>query len=361
AGAQRAIRKLKGEGLLTEPVRVIVAQGDFKLSETLVFTPEDSGTKECPIIFEAAPGATPVFSGGRRIKGFKKDRKGIWKTTIPEVKRGEWYFEQLFVNGRRALRARTPNQSAFRMMQPLGKGTDPLTGEETDLSHRGFIGSATDLKVLKNFEDAWLVVYHAWEISHSRIASLDSKSGTLITTAPACWEMFKWDKQPRYHLENFREALDEPGEWFLDRKGTLYYIPLPGEDPKTAEVIAPVLERFVEIQGVASEGRFVENLTFRGLSFVHGEYRLPESGYQCPQAAFSLSAAVLADGARDIHFEDCEIAHIGHYAVWFRNGCRDCSIEKCLIHDMASGGIRIGEPQIRESEKEHTSHITLDN
>lgn len=361
AGAQRAIRNLKAQGSLSEPIQVVVADGHYTLSETVVFTPEDSGTAQCPIIFEAAPGAKPVFSGGRRIKGFKKDRKGFWKTVIPEVKKGEWYFEQLFVNGNRATRARTPNTGAFRMKEPLGKGVDPLTGEETDLARRGFVGNPADLSVLSTYQDAWMVVYHAWEISHSRIASLDKENGTLITTAPACWEMFKWDKQPRYHLENFREALDAPGEWFLDRDGTLYYVPLTGENPRTAEIFAPVVEKFVEFRGIPEQEQFVENISFRGISFQHAEYRLPEQGYQCPQAAHSLSAVVLADGARNVHFKDCEIGHIGHYAVWFRSGCRDCSVERCFIHDMASGGIRIGEPQIRQSEAERTSHVTVDN
>ena len=37
-----------------------------------------------------------------------------------------------------------------------------------------------------------------------------------------------------------REALSEPGEWYLDRKtGVLTYIAKPGEDPNRDTVIAP--------------------------------------------------------------------------------------------------------------------------
>ena len=45
-------------------------------------------------------------------------------------------------------------------------------------------------------------------------------------------------------------ALDQPGEWFLDREGTLYYMPREGEDMATAEVIAPVsAESFITFAG----------------------------------------------------------------------------------------------------------------
>ncbi len=108
--ARDAVRRLKSEGPISEPVRVIVADGTYRLAEAVVFTAEDSGTEKCPITYEAALGAKPIFTAGRIITGFKEDKDGVWRTHIPEVAAGKWYFEQLFVNGRRAVRARTPNK-----------------------------------------------------------------------------------------------------------------------------------------------------------------------------------------------------------------------------------------------------------
>ena len=102
-GARDAIRQRKAEGPLTEPVRVLVADGSYPLEETLVLTAEDSGTELCPIRYEAAPGARPVFSGGRQITGFRRSDDGLWVAQVPEVAAGKWYFEQLWVNGRRAI------------------------------------------------------------------------------------------------------------------------------------------------------------------------------------------------------------------------------------------------------------------
>lgn len=102
--ARDAVRALKAAGPLTAAVHVHVADGTYALTEPLVLTPEDSGTEQAPIAYEAAPGARPVFSGGRALHGWQAAGDGLWTLRIPEVAAGQWYFEQLFVDGRRATR-----------------------------------------------------------------------------------------------------------------------------------------------------------------------------------------------------------------------------------------------------------------
>ena len=47
-------------------------------------------------------------------------------------------------------------------------------------------------------------------------------------------------------MVNVREALSEPGEWYLDRpSGRLTYVPKPGEDPQQTVVVAPRLRYLV--------------------------------------------------------------------------------------------------------------------
>ena len=245
AGAREAIRKLKTPAALAEPVRVVVAQGVYTLTEPLVLTPDDSGSPTCPISYEAAPGAKPCFTGGRRIGGFTKAENGMWTARVPEVAAGQWYFEQLWVNGRRAVRARSPNKFYYYVLAKVNRGTDPGTGQAADLTNRAFRARPEDIAALravapKQFSDVTLVTYHSWETSRSRLAGVDLASGTVVATAGVPWGFAYWGANCRYHLENFRAALDEPGEWFLDRDGTLSYLPRPDEDLTTATVIAPV-------------------------------------------------------------------------------------------------------------------------
>jgi hypothetical protein len=69
----------------------------------------------------------------------------------------------------------------------------------------------------------------------------------------------------------------------------------------------------------------------------------------------------MLDGARNVVFQDCEIAHVGIYALWFRRGCSQCRVERCLISDLGAGGVKIGEIRIRDNIAEQTHHIALDN
>jgi len=103
-GARDAIRKLNQQGQLSGPVKVVVADGRYNLTTPLELDPEDTGTAQAPISYEAAKGAHPIFSGGKIIRGWQPGTSGIWHAQIPEVAAGHWYFEQLWVNGRRAVR-----------------------------------------------------------------------------------------------------------------------------------------------------------------------------------------------------------------------------------------------------------------
>lgn len=364
-GARDAVRKLKSAGGLRAPVQVLFATGTYPMSEPVIFTPEDSGTASAPITYEAMPGAKPVFEGGRRITGFRRGTNGIWTAAIPQVREGKWYFEQLWVNGRRATRARSPNRFYHYMLGRIDEGTDPLTGQRTKLSNRAFVARREDIRPLlslspEQLRDVTVVVYHSWEISRHRIASVDAETGAVITTGGHTWDFLYWGPNQRYHLENFRHALDQPGEWFLSRDGTLYYKPLPGENMRTAQVFAPVTEAFLRFEGKPEEGKWVEHLAFRGLTFRHAQYVLPPQGHGDWQAAYTVPAVVMADGARHITLRECEIAHIGTYAIWFRRACTDCRVEKCHLHDMGAGGVRIGEGNIPPAGQE-TGRITVHN
>ncbi len=361
-GARDAIRRLKSKGPLTKPVEVIISAGTYTLNEPFVLTPADSGTKECPITYQAAQGSQPIFTGGRVIKGFKRGEKGIWRTHIPQVAAGKWYFEQLFVNGKRAIRARTPNKFYHYM---AATSEIPVEGKQGQYRRTTSVraDALQPLRSLDNRElrDVTLVAYHKWCITRRFISQIDTAANTIITVGEKLKGYSGWPKNTRFHLENFKAALDMRGEWFLARDGTLYYMPLVDEDMSKARVVAPVVEKLVVFDGKPEAKQFVEHIRLKGLLFHHNQSLLPRTGYYPYQAAFVTEAAIMADGARNILIEDCEVGHVATYGVWFRKGCRNCRLEHCYIHDLGAGGVRIGEGQIRPDEPSRTSHITADN
>ena len=361
-GARDAIRRLKSQGPIKEPVGVMIGAGTYTLAEPFILTPGDSGIKECPVSYEAGADTRPIFTGGRVITGFKRGDGDIWQTQIPEVAAGKWYFEQLHVNGRRAVRAREPNRFYFYM-----GATSEVPIEQGKDVYRRVTPVRTDaIEVLKKVSsdelgDVTLVAYHKWCITRRFIKGIDPVANTIITVGEKLKDYSGWEPNTRFHLENFKAALDSPGEWFLARDGTLYYKPLPDEDMSKAEVVAPVVEKFVIFEGKPAEGKFAEHIRLKGLAFAHNQLVLPQTGYPPYQAAFPIEAAIMADGARNIAIEDCEISHTGTYGMWFRQGCRDCRVERCYLYDLGAGGVRIGEGMIRSDEPSRTSHITVDN
>ncbi len=152
-----------------------------------------------------------------------------------------------------------------------------------------------------------------------------------------------------------------PGEWCLDKdSGQIFYLPREGEDPATAEVVAPVTESFLSFRGDLEAGIPVAHINFEGLAFRNGQWVLPPEGHADGQAEVTIPAVITLDGAANINFTACEITNIGSWAIWFREGAKYCSITRSLMQDMGAGGVRIGETESRSPNAE-TSHITVDN
>jgi len=363
--ARDAVRRLIAQGL-AEEVTVWVRGGEYQLDEPIIFGPEDSGTSRFSVNYCAYPGEKPVFNGGRVITGFEQQADGSWKTHLPEAAAGRWYFEQLFVNGRRATRAHSPNENYFFMANVEQDVLEEGGGGVAQKARLIVTAYPDDIQPLlplseQQFSDVVLKVYHKWDCTQKRISALDSAKNRIISLGPGLKPWNTWHSGTRYQLENLKTALDSPGEWFLDRAGELYYLPLSGEQIQKVQVIAPKVDHWVIFRGGADGERSVEHISLKGLVFQYGQYVLPPAGYEPGQAAHQIDAVVIADGGRNLVLEDCEIAHVGRYAVWFRAGCRDCRIQRCYLHDLGAGGVRIGTMDITAKEAQVTSHIIVDN
>jgi hypothetical protein len=348
-----------------QPIHVIIAAGTYLITEPLVFEPQDGGTESAPVTYSAASGPRPIITGGRRITGWKQNADGLWSTTVPEVKAGQWHFQDLWINGRRATRARTPNTRYLHAIRPALEnypGAPPMAKPEFSALYV----KPENISVLSSLSpdecaDAEVVIFQTWQIARHRIAFLDAKPGYMQFTAPSRWPFLLYEPRQRYILENFKGALDAPGEWFLSRDGTLFYLPLPGEDMTKAEVIAPVADTLVAIKGDPANGKFVEHLHFSGLSFQHTRFELGKEGHIDSQADSKIAAAVMLDGARHVEFTHCEIAHVATYGLWLRKGCTDNLIQHCYIHELGAGGVRIGETSVDPNPLARTHRNRVDD
>jgi len=361
--ARDAICKMKKKqgGKLKQPVTVYLREGTFSLTEPLVFGPEDSGSPECPITYQAYQDEKPVISGGRRITGFERvnvEGKWLWAVEIPEVREGKWYFHQLWVNGQRRCRARRPD---FGFLRIAGlPDLDPKGGYRQ--THGRFEYAPGDIKNWENLSDVDIVVLHFWVAPRYGIKSLDEEKRLVHLVPPSVRKLTdSFTNEPAaYYVENAFELLDTYGEWYLNRKtGMLYYCRQMNEDMSKVKVIAPVVEQLVRLEGKPQEDKFVEHLTFKGLKLCHSDWWLPREVAGDFQAGHMIPGAVYGEGVRHCVFEECRIAHISNYAIELARGCQHNRIAGCQLYDLGAGGIKIGEAQQQKNPADQTHHTEI--
>jgi Right handed beta helix region len=357
-GAISKLRTLKNSQKVEVPIEVIIGNGDYFLTEPLLLGVDDSGMDKSPVIFKAEEGTQPVFYGGINIHGFEKISKTLWRVKIPEVAKYGWYFEQLYVNGARAVRAKSPN-NGFYYLKDVSE-TIMNTGKRHEAVQKFnlFHGLPAFTSFSNNdFDDAVLTLYHVWDNTRKQVIAFDQDSSAIFTVGGGK----KSDRKTRYTIENYKAALDTCGEWYLDRSGYLYYMPRPGETIENIKVTAPVASQFIVIQGDEKTGKKVENIRFEGLSFQVSGYKMPVTGNEPAQAASPVEAVVMVDFARNIQFVNCEIAHTGTNAFWFRKASSDSRVDHCYLHDLGAGGIKIGDVVLPKNPKNLTRNIIVDN
>ena len=352
AQARDAVRKLVAAGLKAN-VTVLLHGGTYELPETLAFGPEDSGTEPFAITYAAAPGEKVVVSGGRKIAGWKLGEAELWTAEVPGVKEGKWCFRQLFVNGQRAVRARTPNRDDQAACWQL-RGASLAK----DLKSHTYQFSPGQLKEWRNLSDVECVVFGNWEITRKRFEKTDPATGLAHMAGPhgEPHEAMMPNGGRFFYLENAIEFLDKPGEWYLDRQtGVLTYWPLPGQDMAQATAVAPMLTRLIEIKGTPE--RPVRNLHFKGIDFAHADWAPPPGGYLGVQACHFVSgshwtkgwgmieAAIRLECAESCSVENGSIAHLGGCGIELEKRCQNNLIQGNDVFDISGNGIQLGGPK----------------
>ena len=332
-----------------EPVTIELAENMLvELAEPIVFTPEDSG-----LTIQVAPGARSMLSGGTRIAGWQRSptNASLWQVTLPAVRDGKWYFRQLFVDGERAQRARTPNSGFFRARARLGEKSPIEVPFQAGDIRPAWTNGAEFIMLMK------------WTSLQVPIRSVDATAN--VATLPG-GPRGVWMDEPdaRYWVENTPDALDQSGEWFLDRRsGVLSYLADREFDPNRARIVAPRLEELVRWQGDEKTQRAITNITLRGLIFSDADYDLPPEGRIDSQAASQTRGNLRAEFATGCTVEDCVLENLGGYGLELGRGCQHWRVSGNEFRGLGAGGVRIGE-QVELNPTAFTachSHLIADN
>ncbi len=377
AMAVRKARELRrvNDPSVAEGVRIVLREGVHRLEDAVRIRPEDSGSADRPLLIEAAPGASPVLSGGIEIGGWERvsgdsGNARMWVADAPRFRGRALEFRQLWVNGRKAIRSREPD------------GDDMFRLIEWRRAEGEAVVPAAALAGLNELDGVEMFLLQQWEIAVLRLKSarIEGERATARFHDPESriqsehpWPqpiMSETFRAPFFFM-NALEFLDEPGEWFLDRvAGKVCYLPREGEDMARAVVVAPALETLVEIRG--NVDRRVAHVVFRGIRFQHTTWLRPSlEGHVPLQAGFPMleayklnpkgtpewrsldnqgwllrpPGAVEVGGADAIRFEGCRFEHLAMTGLDFVTATRGDVVEGCVFSDIGGNGIQIGSFQ----------------
>jgi hypothetical protein len=325
--AQQAVRH--------KPGAVFLRGGIYYLPATLVFTAQDSGTKDAPFVFQNYQNEKPVVSGGIKLNKLKwrPYTNGIFQAKVP----AHLQTEEIFVNGERQILARYPN------FDPTAKYFD------------GYAADAISTNRAASWADPAGGYFHAmhpslWGDFTWRITGTDA--GGKVTLEGG-WQNNRGaaaHRQIRF-VENIFEELDSPGEWFLNNKThTLYFYPPAGLDLKTAAVEATRLRSLVEFRG--SEAHPVKFVTLRGITFRQAARTVMDTKEPLVRSDWAIyrGGAIFFNGAEDCALEDSFIDQVGGNAIFVNNYNRRVTVRGCQIAKAGASGICfVGDPNAAQS------------
>jgi len=340
-------------------IDVVLEGGTYQLSQTLAFNSADGDSAPAgyTVTYAAAPGATPILSGGESVSGWTETSgtSGIWEASVPAGTSAR----QLYVNGVRA---------------NVATGSVPVGLTQTST---GYTASGTALDSWTDITGAQFVYNVSWTQMMCGIASV---SGETITMQEPCFDNstlkgYGVNAGIPSSIENASEVLTQPGQWDLNQStNTIYYMPRAGQSMSTATAVIPNLQTLVS--GTGTEADPLTGLAFQGISFEYGGWTAPSgtNGYSevqadvtldgtdayadqgtctvistsdpgsCPYGAWDLTPGnVVFDYTSGLSITGSTFEHLGASGLQLDQDVDDSTIQGDVFTDISANGLEVGD------------------
>lgn len=335
-----------------EKITVWFREGTYLIENTVAFTAEDKEN----VLYRSYPGEEVAFSGAKEISGNWSETtiNGVNAfVTDMQVDSDADYFRSLFKGNVRLSRSCYPKEGVLKV------AAEPNDSEKTvsEWDSNFFVYSPvvyahpSDMLDFSNVKDIDVKLMHFWCEDLMPVHSIDKETGKIVTRKSTA---MKTRVDDNYILENVKEALSLPGEWYLDRtEDKLYYIPEEGDTVENTVLYAGLTEQLLTFDGA-------KNISFQGISFektdwdhVDGKhtgnlldpsgeyYGIIEYGTEHPQAAFEVPSAIYVQASSNIDFTDCRFENISYSAVKFDKAATDCDITSSLFNEIGGNAVFI--------------------
>ena len=344
--ARDAVRAAKQSGANSAgAITVWLRAGDFLRTNALALSSADSGSEGAPVVWRAYGDERVRLLGGRVLSGFEPVNDSAVLSRLDETSRshvqqlnlraqgitsfGELRSRgfgrattpahgELFFAHRPMTLARWPNGGAWEKLAgfPAGSGKgDDHGGSIGDLPN-GFTYAGDRPRRWKDVDDLWVHGFWAWDWANSyeRVASLNLDQRVVRTAAPH--GLYGFRAGQRFYWLNLLEELDQPGEWFLDRKSNMLYF-WPPAPVTSGETLLSVLDGPLITMTGAS------HITIEGLTLEA-----------------TRGSGIEITGGAGHRIVGCLLRNLGNLGVVI-NGGTNHGVASCDIYDTGDGGVSL--------------------
>ena len=361
--ARQEVRRLRKDPSFSKSgITVWIFGGRYERTETFRLGPEDSGSKNAPVVWRACDGQEVRLSGGRRLpsSAFRPVTDQAILRRLPQIARGKVLMIdlkalgisdfgtlrprgfghsfttsalELFVDDKPMTLARWPNEGFTLTGKVIDTGAKVVQPgsvrpkEDLGKLRPCFVFPNDRIKRWAKAEDLWVYGYWRWDWADESlpVETVDAEKGQ-IKLGQAHHYSLKEGK--RFYVFNLLEELDSPGEWWLDRKSGILYL-WPPRPLKDARVVVSLLD------GPIVEMKDCSNVVLRGLTIEAGR-----------------GVGVRIEGGADNLVAGCTLRNLGTWAVKIgkvqpahgverTHGGRRNGVRSCEITMTGEGGIHL--------------------
>jgi hypothetical protein len=340
-------------------VSVLFNDGEYPVKQAICLTAEDSGHPDAPVVYRAAEGATPVFTGSKTLSQWTKaadtetleqlDASVRDKICVTDLRTaGITDFgdptkagrrPELICNGQLQTLARWPNEGFVKAGR--AKGVTPSSSRKRGTKEGVF-------EYLNPYQDRWAAEedirlggywYWDWKDEFESAERWDTATRTVYLHKP--YHSYGYSDSLRYFGLNLFCEIDRPGEWYLNRTtGRLYWYPPEGVDPAQAEVR---LTCFADPYMLTVDS--CSHIMLEGLTFREGRG----------------TAILIRDGAHN-RLSGCRIERFGRDGVHIRGGTEH-GVTGCYLSMFGYGGFKItgGDRRTLTPAGHFVEHTVVEN
>lgn len=243
ATVSEALERLKGKG----GGKIVLADGNYTITEPLRLTKEHSGTESCPLIITAEDGAVPRISSSYKIpvsSFFPVTDEAVLSRLDDSVKGKVLVCDlssagiteygdpdnfgsiAMLVDSKPCDVARYPKEGREIVMgEVFAHGVD----RETHIPEGKWEIGLTDEKCLDWTWNDGIQIYgaltHEWDRHYGRTSGVDKEKKTLLGGSVFNYHGLRYDTSNTFYFANVLEEI-APGEWCIDfDEGKIYFCP----------------------------------------------------------------------------------------------------------------------------------------